>query len=146
MGKQMEGDNVERRKRAKEAREEGKDPSAEMVTLGASKQHATLPTPRGRVDPQGGIRARKALRALAGRGAVCCRATARPASSTSCSYVEDSEPWREPRPRPGSAAPRSVLAGNDRLVIEHARCLVEAVSHDATARRRLLDAGRLVTG
>ncbi len=44
MGKQMEGDNVERRKRAKEAREEGKDPSGEMVTLGASKQHATLPT------------------------------------------------------------------------------------------------------
>ncbi len=43
----MEGDNVERRKRAKEAREDGKQPSAEMVTLGASKQRATLP---GRED------------------------------------------------------------------------------------------------
>jgi hypothetical protein len=37
-GKQMEGDNRERRKKAKEARDEGKDPSAEHVTTGGSKQ------------------------------------------------------------------------------------------------------------
>lgn len=37
-GKQMEGDNRERRKKAKEARDEGKSPSAEHVTTGGSKQ------------------------------------------------------------------------------------------------------------
>lgn len=37
-GKQMEGDNRERRKMAKEARDEGKKPSEIGATLGASKQ------------------------------------------------------------------------------------------------------------
>lgn len=37
-GKQMEGDNRERRKMAKEAREQGKSPSEIGATLGASKQ------------------------------------------------------------------------------------------------------------
>lgn len=37
-GKQMEGDNRERRKQAKEAREAGKKPSEIGATLGASKQ------------------------------------------------------------------------------------------------------------
>lgn len=36
--KQMEGDNTERRKRAKEARRSGQLPSAAGVSLGASKQ------------------------------------------------------------------------------------------------------------
>lgn len=39
-GKQMEGDNRERRKLAKAAREEGKKPSEVGATLGASKQRA----------------------------------------------------------------------------------------------------------
>lgn len=34
----MEGDNEQRRNRARKAREQGKSPSAEGVTLGASKQ------------------------------------------------------------------------------------------------------------
>jgi hypothetical protein len=38
MGKQMEGDNRERREKAKEARREGKQPSEVGATLGASKQ------------------------------------------------------------------------------------------------------------
>jgi hypothetical protein len=38
MGKQMEGDNRERRKMAKEAREQGKSPSEIGATLGSSKQ------------------------------------------------------------------------------------------------------------
>lgn len=42
MGKQMEGDNEQRRKRAKEARDEGKSASEEGVTLGASKQDHSL--------------------------------------------------------------------------------------------------------
>jgi D-alanine-D-alanine ligase-like ATP-grasp enzyme len=37
-GKQMEGDNKERRKMAKEARDEGKKPSEVGATLGASQQ------------------------------------------------------------------------------------------------------------
>ena len=37
-GKQMEGDNRERREKAKEARREGKKPSEVGRTLGASKQ------------------------------------------------------------------------------------------------------------
>lgn len=37
-GKQMEGDNRERRKMAKEAREAGKKPSEVGATLGASQQ------------------------------------------------------------------------------------------------------------
>jgi hypothetical protein len=36
--KQMEGDNTERRNRAREARESGRLPSAEGVSLGAGKQ------------------------------------------------------------------------------------------------------------
>jgi hypothetical protein len=40
MGKQMEGDNRERRKLAKEAREDGQKPSEVGATLGASKQRA----------------------------------------------------------------------------------------------------------
>jgi hypothetical protein len=38
MGKQMEGDNRERRNKAKQARDEGKKPSEVGATLGASKQ------------------------------------------------------------------------------------------------------------
>ncbi|HSJ23339.1 MAG TPA: hypothetical protein VK929_01560 [Longimicrobiales bacterium] len=38
MGKQMEGDNRQRRKAAKEARDEGKSPSEIGATQGASKQ------------------------------------------------------------------------------------------------------------
>jgi hypothetical protein len=37
-GKQMEGDNRERRKKAKEARDHGRMPSEDRATLGASKQ------------------------------------------------------------------------------------------------------------
>ena len=37
-GKQMEGDNTERRKLAKDARDAGKTPSEVGATLGASKQ------------------------------------------------------------------------------------------------------------
>jgi hypothetical protein len=37
-GKQMEGGNRERRKKAKEARDEGKLPSEEAATTGSSKQ------------------------------------------------------------------------------------------------------------
>ncbi len=50
----MEGDNLERRKRAKEAREDGKQPSGEMVTLGASKQRATLPRREDAATRKGG--------------------------------------------------------------------------------------------
>ena len=38
MGKQMEGDNRQRRQRAREAREEDTNPSEAGMTLGASKQ------------------------------------------------------------------------------------------------------------
>ena len=38
MKKQMEGDSRQRRKKAREAREEGTRPSAESATQGASKQ------------------------------------------------------------------------------------------------------------
>lgn len=41
--KKMEGDNRERRKVAKEAREEGKSASEVGGTLGASKQHTRAP-------------------------------------------------------------------------------------------------------
>jgi hypothetical protein len=40
MGKQMEGDNKERRKMANEARREGKSASEIGATLGSSKQRA----------------------------------------------------------------------------------------------------------
>ncbi len=40
MGKQMEGDNTQRRKTAREARKAGKAPSAAGGTLGASKQRS----------------------------------------------------------------------------------------------------------
>lgn len=42
-GRQMEGDNRYRRKRARKARERGKLPSEEAATLGASKQRHHLP-------------------------------------------------------------------------------------------------------
>ena len=42
MGKQMEGDNRQRRRRAKDARDEGRAPSAEGVTTGASVQERHL--------------------------------------------------------------------------------------------------------
>lgn len=42
MGKQMEGGNEQRRKRAREAREAGSSASKEGVTLGASKQDHSL--------------------------------------------------------------------------------------------------------
>jgi hypothetical protein len=41
MAKQMEGDNTERRKLAKAARDAGKKPSEVGATLGASKQRNT---------------------------------------------------------------------------------------------------------
>lgn len=41
-GKQMEGDNKERRKKAKEARDRGNSPSEENVTTGGSQQHKHL--------------------------------------------------------------------------------------------------------
>lgn len=41
-GKQMEGDNKQRRKKAKEARDEGKAPSETGATTGASKQRKHL--------------------------------------------------------------------------------------------------------
>jgi hypothetical protein len=44
-GKQMEGDNVERRRRARRARDQGTPPSEAKVTLGASKQRQTLRQP-----------------------------------------------------------------------------------------------------
>lgn len=37
-GKQMEGDNKQRRRKAREARERGTSPSEENVTTGGSKQ------------------------------------------------------------------------------------------------------------
>ena len=43
MGKQMEGDNKQRRKAAREAREEGGTPSAQGATTGASKQRHHMP-------------------------------------------------------------------------------------------------------
>ena len=42
VGKEMEGDNRFRRKKAREAREEGHEPSEEGLTLGASKQRRHL--------------------------------------------------------------------------------------------------------
>ncbi|WP_395104244.1 hypothetical protein [Actinomadura sp. SCN-SB] len=41
--KKMEGDETQRRKRAREARAAGSSPSAEHVTTGASKQPHTRP-------------------------------------------------------------------------------------------------------
>ena len=44
MGKQMEGDNIQRRQKARQAREEqGVAPSQAQVTLGASKAPEHLP-------------------------------------------------------------------------------------------------------
>jgi hypothetical protein len=42
-GKKMEGNEEERRKKAREARRHGKLPSEEGVTMGASKQRHHLP-------------------------------------------------------------------------------------------------------
>lgn len=42
MGKQMEGDNRQRRQKAQAAREQGSSAGAEAVTLGASKQDHSL--------------------------------------------------------------------------------------------------------
>lgn len=42
MAKQMEGDNRQRRQRAREARDEGQSASEAGVTLGASKQDYSL--------------------------------------------------------------------------------------------------------
>jgi hypothetical protein len=44
-GKQMEGGNAERRRRARQARAEGTTPAEAKVTLGASKQRQTLRQP-----------------------------------------------------------------------------------------------------
>ncbi len=52
-GKQMEGDNKERRKMAKEARDEGSKPSEVGATLGASKQRTKADadaTHQGKLD------------------------------------------------------------------------------------------------
>jgi hypothetical protein len=40
MAREMEGDNTERRRRARDARQRGESPSANEVTYGASKQRA----------------------------------------------------------------------------------------------------------
>lgn len=42
MRKQVEGDSRERRKKARSARRQGKQPADERVTTGASKQHKHL--------------------------------------------------------------------------------------------------------
>ncbi|MFP5371854.1 MAG: hypothetical protein ACLGI3_14060 [Actinomycetes bacterium] len=42
MGKQMEGDNRQRRHKARAAREQGSSAGAEAASLGASKQHRSL--------------------------------------------------------------------------------------------------------
>jgi hypothetical protein len=42
MGKQMEGDNTQRRKKAAEARAAGETPSEQGATFGASKQRHRL--------------------------------------------------------------------------------------------------------
>lgn len=42
-GKQMEGDNRQRREKAKEAREQGERPSEQSATLGASQQRKEAP-------------------------------------------------------------------------------------------------------
>lgn len=42
-GKKMEGDETQRRKKAREARAAGSSPSAEQATTGASKQPHTRP-------------------------------------------------------------------------------------------------------
>ncbi len=44
MRKQMEGDNRQRRKAAKAARDEGRTPSEAGVTTGASKQERHMPS------------------------------------------------------------------------------------------------------
>ncbi len=41
-GKQMEGDNRERRKRAREARDQGHEPSEDSATTGSSKQRENV--------------------------------------------------------------------------------------------------------
>jgi phage terminase small subunit len=67
-GKQMEGDNVQRRQRGRDARQAGRQPSQAQVTLGASKAPEHLPRaaehdekitdrergkqPRGRTEPK----------------------------------------------------------------------------------------------
>jgi hypothetical protein len=43
-GKKMEGDETERRRRARQARKAGHRPAEEKVTLGASKQRRHLPS------------------------------------------------------------------------------------------------------
>lgn len=48
--KEMEGGNIQRRQRARQAREQGKAPSEAQVTLGASKQRETAR--RARRDPR----------------------------------------------------------------------------------------------
>lgn len=47
MGKQMEGDNRQRRQNARAAREAGSSPSAHGMTTGASKQRTHLGTGEG---------------------------------------------------------------------------------------------------
>jgi hypothetical protein len=49
-GKQMEGDNKQRRKAAADAREEGNLPSDGGATLGASKQRKAVPQSAGHVE------------------------------------------------------------------------------------------------
>lgn len=43
MGRKVEGDEDQRRRRARDARKKGDEPSAEGVTSGASKQRHHLP-------------------------------------------------------------------------------------------------------
>ncbi|WP_460848930.1 hypothetical protein [Phytohabitans suffuscus] len=51
----MEGDNIQRRQRARQVREQGRAPSGAQVTLGASKQRETVRrAKRGPADADAG--------------------------------------------------------------------------------------------
>ncbi|GAB3530045.1 hypothetical protein GCM10027575_71390 [Phytohabitans suffuscus] len=53
--KEMEGDNIQRRQRARQVREQGRAPSGAQVTLGASKQRETVRrAKRGPADADAG--------------------------------------------------------------------------------------------
>ena len=55
-GKQMEGDNKERRKKAKQARDRGESPSEANATTGSSKQREQVERKEGHADRVENIR------------------------------------------------------------------------------------------
>jgi pterin-4a-carbinolamine dehydratase len=139
-GKQMEGDNERRRALARSARERGRRPSAEGVTLGASKQFEHVE--RGR-------RAGPPAMAGADRGAALS------ASRMTPRHPERPFPrWNPERiglsvDQPGQIRYRDLVADvadRLRLDFEQARRVVEATVTalaqvvDGGDRRRLLDA------